>query len=77
MALTEESESEFADTLKAKEFCQQEQQCRRLRQKQVHHPLWRMRSADESKNIILPAALHQKPTSAWFFSSPPLRAPPA
>jgi hypothetical protein len=76
ITIAEESDSEFSDTVKAKEFCRQEHLSRRLRQRQVHYPIWRAQRFDETQNLLLPTALHQKPTSLWFFSSPPLRAPP-
>jgi len=40
ITIAEESDSEFSDTLKAREFCQQEHLSRRLRQRQVHYPIW-------------------------------------
>jgi len=77
ITLAEESESEIADTLKAKEFCRQEVDSRRLRQQQVHQPIWRTQRIDEASKSIFPAGFHQQPKSIWLFSSPPLRAPPA
>lgn len=77
ISLAQESESEIADAFEAKEFCQQEQQSRKVRQRQAVYPLWRSQCVDDFRTSLFPATIARPPANARLFSSPPLRAPPA
>jgi hypothetical protein len=77
ITLTQESESEIADTLKVKEFARHDLDSRKLRQRHIHRPLWRLPRLDETEEKLLVKTFHQVPKSIFLDSLPPLRAPPA
>jgi hypothetical protein len=72
----EESKSEIADQIEAKEICHQKAESRRLRPKHHQHPLYFQLPLDTLRVLPVLEVFHQVPFCFWQTTPPLLRAPP-
>lgn len=71
------SESEIADLLESKEFCQQKSESRRLRPKHHQRPPYIQLPLSDLRELPVLEDFHQEPLCFLQVRPPLLRAPPA